>query len=207
MRAGTTKTKGFTLIELMIAMLASAIVLVGVMAFGGITSSTNDQFSRSVKIQQSLEGAMATLGRDIRMAGYGFKPLCDELRVYGRSANEFVNPTSGWLPNYPGARDGDTGEYYWVLRDGIQAHWRSSEANGGGNQMLGDPDRPTSAAPQNIADSFDVAYGEPGFAGATGGFRLAKALSETQGYLDVEAAPEGSENALDRDRRNASLKG
>src|SRR5688572_17018297 len=76
------RSAGFTLIELMVAMVVSAIVMVGIFAFSSIQRSTVTIHTRNVRIQQALEGAMWTLGQDVQQAGMGFARLCSELRVY-----------------------------------------------------------------------------------------------------------------------------
>ena len=53
-RAG--KSRGFTLIELMVAMVVSGIVLLGIFAFSSIQQSNAVIHRRHVRIQQALEG-------------------------------------------------------------------------------------------------------------------------------------------------------
>ena len=77
--------RGFSLIELMVAIVVSAIVLVGVFAFSGISRHTSSEFRRGVRVNRALEGAMHAMGNDIRIAGLGFARLCTELRVYDRA--------------------------------------------------------------------------------------------------------------------------
>ncbi|WP_181198319.1 hypothetical protein, partial [Enhygromyxa salina] len=62
-----------------------------------------------------------------------------------------------------------TTEPYWVLRDGVQAHWRSG-ADVGANDMAGL--EATSASPSSAADSFDVFRGEINMAPGSGLFEV-----------------------------------
>lgn len=173
-RAGS---RGFTLIELMMAILVGTIVLTGMFAFSSIQQGTANLHHRSVRINQTLEGAMWTMGRDVRSAGLGFARVCSELRVWSVQANQLINPgaadDNGTL-SADVQLDQSTREPYWVLRDGFQAHWRSSGANAdslpvtltdisGGAQ--------TSADFASPADSFDVLLGERNFTAGSGIFK------------------------------------
>jgi len=178
------RSAGFSLIELMMALLVGAIVLTGVFAFSGIQQSTASMQRRQLRVQHALEGAMWTMSRDVRLAGFGFTRQCSEIRIW---APDLTSPSggSGRLVN-PGAADQGanlandvavdpmTLEPYWVLRDGIQAHWRSSGGNNGsvdttniaGNSV-------SSAAAASAADSFDVVLAERNMAQPSGLFRVA----------------------------------
>lgn len=152
--------RGFTLIELMIAIVVSSIVILGVFAFSTIQKATVGIHARNIKIQQSLEGAMWTIGQDVRAAGSGFARVCSELRVWDAGQSMFVNP-GGMTDAASAAVDPVTGEAYWVLRDGFQAHWKSTDTSGDTFGTLGantaSPSWAASSASQgSAADSFDV---------------------------------------------------
>ncbi|MFO7562756.1 MAG: type II secretion system protein, partial [Enhygromyxa sp.] len=66
------KRTGFTLIELMVAILVSGIVMMGVFAFATIQKDTANLQQRQIQLQQALEGSMHSIGTDLRMAGLGF---------------------------------------------------------------------------------------------------------------------------------------
>lgn len=176
--------KGFSLIEVMVALVISGLVLVGVFAFSGVARTTTQDFRRDVRIQQSLEGAMDAIGTDVRIAGLGFAQMCNEVRIWHPQAGRLINPSAstavdilaGQVP-----RDFDTEEPFWVLRDGFQAHWRSNNAGTAAN-LLGDTGRPTSASPGNHADSFDVMMGEPGYVSSLGAFRT---TPDTSNFTDL----------------------
>ena len=86
------RSRGFTLIEMMMAILVGTIVLLGMFAFSSIQQGTATLHHRSVRINQALEGAMWTMGRDIRAAGLGFTRSCTELRIWSAQANRLINP-------------------------------------------------------------------------------------------------------------------
>lgn len=168
--------RGFTLIELMVAILVSGIVMMGVFAFATIQKDTANMQRRQVVIQQALEGSMHSMGSDVRMAGLGFGRSCSEVRIWSAADNRLINPGA-----VPGGQIGDvyvdaiTEKPYWVLRDGLQAHWDSSgETNIAGT--LG-----TSAAAKSAADSFDVFRGELNVAPGSGLFEVALMPSSSGG--------------------------
>jgi prepilin-type N-terminal cleavage/methylation domain-containing protein len=168
--SGGSGHRGFTLIELMVALLVSAIVLMGVFSFATIQKDTANLQRRHVLLHQALEGSMHSIGTDLRMAALGFGRQCSEIRVYSEADAKLINP---------GAVIGDslgdvyidavTTEPYWVLRDGVQAHWRSG-ASVGANDMPGL--QATSASPSSAADSFDVFRGELNLSPGSGLFEI-----------------------------------
>lgn len=162
------RARGFTLIELMVAILVSSIVLMGVFAFASIQKDTASLQQRQVTLQQALEGSMHSLGTDVRMAGLGFGRTCSEVRIWSAEEGRLINP--GAVDGVDVANafvDGITGEPYWVLRDGVQAHWRSGP-DVGANDMAGA--QATSASPSSAADSLDVFRGELNIASGSGPF-------------------------------------
>ena len=84
--------RGFTLIELMIAIVVSSIVVLGVFAFSTIQQTTSAMHQRDVRMQQALEGAMWSVGRDVRQAGLGFARRCTELRIWDAQQSRLINP-------------------------------------------------------------------------------------------------------------------
>lgn len=174
-------SSGFTLIELMVAIVVSAIVVLGVFAFANIQRANVTSFERNVRIQQALEGAMWTIGQDVRQAGLGFTRICTELRIYDPTSGQLINPGGVGDPGLS-AFDAVTQERYWVLRDGLQAHWNSAGAasiEGGAA---------SSAAVQSGADSFDVVLGEPNYTNAIGVFNLADPIDGGDTTLVLETS-------------------
>lgn len=172
---------GFTLIELMVAMVVSAIVVLGVYAFSTIQQSTAGLHERNVRVQQSLEGAMWTMAQDVRSAGLGFSRSCSELRIYDAAQGRLVNPGAEVDPNVA-YLDQNTNEPYWVLRDGLQAHWNSSI----GTSLVGDQNR--SSTTSSVADSFDVILAEAAYTDSFGVFRLAATVDPVDGYVLIEGS-------------------
>lgn len=181
-RAPRRAQAGFTLIELMVAMVVSAIVVLGVYAFSAIQQSTASLHERNVRVQQALEGAMWTMAQDVRSAGLGYTRLCTELRVYDAASGRLVNPGAMADPALA-VRDQVTGEAYWVLRDGLQAHWQSNL----GGDLPGDQAR--SSSPASMADSFDVILADSAYVGSYGVFRLAAPVVAGDTFLSVRSSP------------------
>jgi prepilin-type N-terminal cleavage/methylation domain-containing protein len=176
----TGKPRGFTLIELMVAMVVSGIVLMGIFAFSSIQKDTADFHRRQVRIQQSLEGSMFTISRDVRMAGLGFGRLCTEVRIYDPAQAKLVNPGSIDSVLSDVVKDPVTQEPYWVLRDGVQAHWRSE----GAVDIEGNAN--SSAHPTSAADSFDVLLGERNYTQSLGLFTLSISAKDMASAANAE---------------------
>lgn len=172
---------GFTLIELMVAMVVSAIVVLGIFAFSTIQQSTNALHERNVRVQQALEGAMWTIASDVRQAGLGFARTCTELRVYDASSGRLINPgaTANPAASY---LDNITDEPYWVLRDGVQAHWASA----GAGTINGTLD--SSASPDAASDSFDVILADADYLGSYGVFVLDSEVAAGEGFVRVRTS-------------------
>lgn len=172
---------GFTLIELMVAMVVSAIVVLGVYAFSAIQQSTAGMHERNVRVQQALEGAMWTMAQDVRMAGLGFTRSCTELRIYDSGSGQLINPGAVADPTLA-VRDVLTTEPYWVLRDGLQAHWNS----GPGGDLVGD--QASSSTPTSMADSFDVMLADSAYVGSYGVFQLAAPVAAGDTALTIRSS-------------------
>ena len=172
---------GFTLVELMVAMVVSVVVALGIYAFAGIQHANAVVHGRNVQVHRSLEGAMYTIARDLRMAGLGFARRCTELRVFDAGSGRLINPGAVDDPS-EAFRDPVTGEPYWVLRDGLQAHWNSA----GAVDLVGSRSR--SATPDSAADSFDVILAQSGRLGSSGAFVVAEPPSDTLPEVVVQAS-------------------
>lgn len=172
---------GFTLIELMVAMVVSAIVVLGVYAFSSIQQSTASLHERNVRVQQALEGAMWTMAQDVRSAGLGFARVCSELRVYDQGSGRLINPGAEVDPALA-MLDPITGEPYWVLRDGLQAHWQSSL----GADLPGSQAR--SSTVTSVADSFDVMLADGAYVNSFGVFQLAAPVGAADTVITVRSS-------------------
>ncbi len=71
---------GFTLVELMIAMVAGAFVVAGVYYLNGISARTYAQQTSVADAQMSLRSAMEQIRRDVARAGYLAAPYTGSLR-------------------------------------------------------------------------------------------------------------------------------
>jgi prepilin-type N-terminal cleavage/methylation domain-containing protein len=190
--AAGNRQAGFTLIELMVAILVSGIVMMGVFAFATIQKDTANLQQRQVLLQQALEGSMHSIGTDLRMAGLGFGRTCSEIRIWSEAEGKLINPGAMTADNLAGVYvDQVTEEPYWVLRDGVQAHWRSGPEVGA-NTMPGL--NATSAAPSSAADSFDVFRGELNMVPGSGVFQVQSMPAASSGGAMIEFE---SSNLLD----------
>jgi prepilin-type N-terminal cleavage/methylation domain-containing protein len=181
-RRGRSRSEaGFTLIELMVALVVSAIVVLGIFAFSSIQQSTAAMHQRNVRVQQALEGAMWSIAGDMRQAGLGFARHCSELRVWDGGTGRLINPGGGADPA-TAAIDPVTNEAYWVLRDGIQAHWNSSGAT------TFDGGLASSAASGSAADSFDVMLADSAYLNTYGVFQLVQPIDGATDYVLVETS-------------------
>lgn len=178
-------SRGFTLIELMVAMVVSSIVVLGIFAFSSIQQTTTGIHERNVRVQQALEGAMFSMGQDVRAAGMGWSRLCTEIRVWDADNNRLINP-GGEANAASAVTDNVTGEAYWVLRDGIQAFWDSSGAgsfDGGGGVAA------SSARPDSAADALDVIVAEANYTGSIGVFTLSGPIDTALPAITVQTGP------------------
>jgi prepilin-type N-terminal cleavage/methylation domain-containing protein len=182
-RLDLRRARGLTLIEMMVALVVSSIVALGIFAFASIQQATSGMHTRSIRVQQALDGAMWSMSQDIRTAGLGFARLCTELRIWDQMGNRLINPGAYATPQANAVRDQRTGEAYWVLRDGIQANWNSSVGGADFTACRGTgPDSPNCAA-----DTFDVIMGERNYVGMFGAFIFADDET-TLGDLEVTTA-------------------
>jgi prepilin-type N-terminal cleavage/methylation domain-containing protein len=180
-RAATQR--GFTLIELMVAMIVSSIVVLGIFAFSTIQQHTNSIHDRHVRVQRALEGAMWSVSQDLQLAGIGWARMCTEIRVWDAGTSRLINPGAVTDPTLA-AVDMVSGEPYWVLRDGIQAFWNSTAAT----SLQGDDARSTS--PSSAADAFDVIVAEANYVESIGVFSAGPGdLDPALGLITARTSP------------------
>ncbi len=114
--------EGFTLLELMIAMVISTIVLGGVMASHSNQSSIHRTESQISDMQQNLRGALFIMAKEIRMAGYDpTRKAKSGIQFAGPEAIQFsydITDNDG-TPNSPDKDTRDVLEEitYWVGND------------------------------------------------------------------------------------------
>jgi prepilin-type N-terminal cleavage/methylation domain-containing protein len=171
-------SRGFTLVELMIAMVVSSIVVLGIFAFSTIQQHTSDIHERHVRVQRALEGAMWSISQDMQGAGMGWTRYCTELRVWDDENDVIINPGAITDPTSPldTQLDDRTGEPYWVLRDGIQVFWHSAP----GDSLAGSTND-SSADQDSAADAFDVFISEANYVESIGVFGTTMTDIDTAG--------------------------
>lgn len=123
---------GFTLAELMIAMVISGILLAGmVMAFIGQSRSYNAQQEITV-LQEDIRASLSMMTSEIRMAGYDPTTVADA-KILLANATEFqfsqdITDNAG-----TGSSDGDTGDANEIIRYKINTEGSLGRATGAGN--------------------------------------------------------------------------
>lgn len=164
----TSVPAGFTMVELMVAMVVAGIVLTGIFSFAAVQRGIAGEHASQNRAQQGLDGAMWSMGQDLNQAGLGFVRNCSELRIWDEQGKRLLNPGAIQRSNDLDsvALDAVTKEPFWVLRDGIQAQWHSANLS----SLTGATK--TSAADDSASDSFDVILGEGNFVAASGVFSV-----------------------------------
>ena len=87
MKATPRRPQGFTLVELMVAMVAGLIASYAVVAFALSSMKSNAEYVQSTKLTQSLRNTMDTVVRDLRRAGYDETAI---LRLAGGATNSNI---------------------------------------------------------------------------------------------------------------------
>jgi len=95
----STRNRGFTLIELMVALVLGLVVVGGVMGVFMSTYQANAQNIKSVRLNEEMRAVMSLISRDIRRAGT--RDLAWQPSLLG-SANLFANNVNWVLTRYDG---------------------------------------------------------------------------------------------------------
>jgi type IV pilus assembly protein PilW len=163
MKAISKSSKGFTLLELMVAMAITSVFMVAVYAAYITQLKSHITQQQIVEMQQNLRAAMQLVQRDIRMAGH------DPLRSAGGGITTMLANSLGFTMDVTGGEsdgidndsdglvdaadvdenkfsDGDTGD---VNEQIIY----SLVTNGAGDQLLA---RDTGSGPQSVADFIEA---------------------------------------------------
>lgn len=93
------RSRGFTLIELMVALVLGLVVVGGVMGVFMSTYQANAQNIKSVRLNEEMRAVMSLISRDIRRAGT--RDLAWQPSLLG-SANLFANNVNWVLTRYDG---------------------------------------------------------------------------------------------------------
>lgn len=126
MNATPRRSQGFTLVELMVAMVAGLVASYAVVAFAMSSMKSNAEYVQSTKLTQSLRNTMDVVVRDLRRAGYdetaiirlaggatnanvGVSPFAPICRTTGGSNTCITNGSVGDCVIYAYDRNGGTG--------------------------------------------------------------------------------------------------
>lgn len=124
-------TAGFSLIELMIALVAGLIVSGAVLAFTVSSLRVNSEYVRSTRLTTELRNSLSFISEDLRRAGYdensmnyvsrpagftGFSPFSAMQIVNPGASNGCVVYAYDRLPANPGTLDLDNGEVRAIRR-------------------------------------------------------------------------------------------
>mgnify|MGYP001412511830 CR=1 FL=1 len=176
------RNRGFTLIELMVALVLGLVVVGGVMAVFMNTYQANAQNIKAVRLNEELRAVMSLITRDLRRAGA--RDLAWQPSLLG-TANPFANNTNWVLTRYDAtvppnscalfAYDTDGNDAvdnvdrrgFRLRRDGslqsVEMRRTGTACNGGGWEKITDENT------MNVLDlSFTTTLDWPGSGGAAG---------------------------------------
>jgi prepilin-type N-terminal cleavage/methylation domain-containing protein len=109
-RTNKTERQGFTLVELMVALLAGSIAVSGVFYLNGVSSRAYNEQMRVSEVQLSLRSAMEQLRRDFSRIGY------------------LAAPSSTLLANCSGTIGAETGDHAARFVQAVQVEHNGSPA-------------------------------------------------------------------------------
>jgi prepilin peptidase dependent protein B len=131
MQASKRRNLGFSLVELMVAMVAGLLVSTAVVAFALSSMRSNGEYVQSTKLTQELRANMDLITRELRRAGYDEKAL--QLMATGVvspfARMQLANTNTCIVYSYDrtggnmGAPDADRGEIRGI-------RWKSRNVNG-----------------------------------------------------------------------------
>ena len=134
MASRTTHQSGFSLVELMVALVAGLLVSTAVIAFALASMKTNGEYVQSTRLTQELRNTLDLITRELRRAGYDEHALkylaTGDASPFSRLEVAVANTSPSGTFNcvvysydraggVPGTRDGDNGEIRgirWVER-------------------------------------------------------------------------------------------
>ena len=159
------KLKGFTIIELMIALLLSSVLLTGVVQIYASSKQSYQVTENISRMQENSRFAMNLLTREIRMAGFSPCPRTDEVAVTltggATTSTDFGN---GAIVGFEGGVDTFPSEF---PATGTAAGDRIADSDGfimmrGGDNSykLGTPPHNASSAQFKIVDATGLATGD-----------------------------------------------
>ena len=132
------KTRGVTLVELMIAMVISTIVLLGVATVYSSTKRSYKVQEEMARLQENARYAFAAMANDIRGAGFvGCNPkitsLLDETDPsFDPALYDFQAGVDGWEYTATGTAPGDDYTITSLTNTGAAADWEGADWDGNG---------------------------------------------------------------------------
>jgi len=132
------KTRGVTLVELMIAMVISTIVLLGVATVYSSTKRSYKVQEEMARLQENARYAFATMASDIRGAGFvGCNPkitsLLDEADSdFDPALYDFQAGVDGWEFTATGTAPGDDYTITSLTNTGAAANWQGADWDNNG---------------------------------------------------------------------------
>ena len=201
--------KGFTLIELMIALAITSILLVGIYSAYSIQQRSYKTQRLIVSVQQNLRGALAVMEDEIRMAGYdansphtGFFGITDiTIDGNGNGTFEFSGDFGGAGSENNGTLDGNETFQYTIADlpigtpDGVFDLARNA---GGGRQLLAE-----GIEAMGFAFAFDGNDADNQLDTDAGGNVLWGYDSNGDNILDASVAGGGLPSSMNMDRIRA----
>jgi type II secretory pathway pseudopilin PulG len=152
MPASKQRNLGFSLVELMVALVAGLLVTTAVVAFALSSMKSNGEYVQSTRLTQELRGTMDLVTRELRRAGYDEYALkymaTGDASPFSRLLLANANADGSWScvvysydrkDGVPGTRDTSNGEIRgmrWASRNvnganvGVMEFAESSGANG-----------------------------------------------------------------------------
>jgi len=90
------RSKGITLIELLIALVISSVVMAALYRTAISQQKAYIIQDEVIDMQQNLRNALSRMAREIRMAGYGFcKPPANIVDINGANSSQIINAVNG----------------------------------------------------------------------------------------------------------------
>lgn len=121
-RPGTAKSQGFSLVELMVAMVLSLIVIGAVIALVLAMIRANNQTLRATRLTQELRATLAVVANDFKRARSVVDPLTAATQATGNQLYVVDTATAGCLR--------------YAYQGGVGGDWRSIRRDSATNRLL-----------------------------------------------------------------------
>lgn len=121
-RAGNPRSRGFSLVELMVAMVLSLIVIGAVIALVLAMIRSNNQTLRATRLTQELRATLAVVANDFKRARSVVDPLTAATQATGNQLYVVDTATAGCLR--------------YAYQGGVGGDWRSIRRDTATNRLL-----------------------------------------------------------------------